>query len=313
MKRYNNLMPLIYARDNILLAEKKAIKGKSKQLGVKLHLINREHNLESIEQILINGNYRTSEYKYSIISELKVRTIAKLPFYPDRIVQHCVVNVLEPLFYKTFISQTYSCIKRRGVHKASFKLREYLKEGQEYCLKFDIQKFFESVDKEILKTLLRKKFKDVDLLSLLDEIIDSGEKGLPLGNITSQFFGNYYLSYFDHFVKEQLKIKHYLRYTDDIVVLSSSKSELWDWFHKMKEYLGVCLNLKIKGNYQVFPIKNRGIDWVGYKHFHTHTLIRKSIKKKYVRSKNKKNHYGWLKHCNSVNLRVKYEGRVDTL
>lgn len=196
-----------------------------------------------------------------------------------------------------------------SVHKASFDLRKYLKDEQEtkYCLKLDIRKFFETIDKSILKNLLRRKFKDKRLIVLLDDIIDSNEKGLPLGNITSQFFANFYLTYFYHYIKEDLRIKYFQRYTDDIVILSNSKEELWNWFYKIKDYLNRELKLEIKSNYQVFPVDIRGIDWVGYVHHRNHTKIRKSIKKKYIKNKNKITHYSWLKHCNSKNLRNKYE------
>ena len=141
---------------------------------------------------------------------------------------------------------------------------------------------------------------------MLDDIIDS-TKGVPIGSYTSQFFANYYLTYFDHWVKEKLKIKYFFRYCDDILLLSSDKEKLWEWFKEIKNYLEVNLKLEIKSNYQVFPVSVRGIDWCGYKHYHTYTLIRKSIKKKYIKNKKKTNHFGWLKHCNSINLRRKYE------
>lgn len=215
------------------------------------------------------------------------------------------MNVLEPIFVKTFISQTYACIKGRGIHKASFKLREYIKD-EKYCLKLDIKKFYPSIDNEILKQLLRRKIKDRELLVLLDSIIDSA-KGLPIGNYLSQYLANFYLTYLDHYIKEVLKVKKYLRYADDMVLLSNNKEELQKVLKEIERYLETKLNLKVKSNYQIFSIKDRGVDFVGYKHYPTHTLIRKSIKKRYIKHDNKKVYNGWLKYCNSVNLKRKYE------
>jgi len=130
---------------------------------------------------------------------------------------------------------------------------------------------------------LRRKFKDKDLLWLLDEIIDSAD-GVPIGNFLSQFFSNYYLTFFDHWIKEQKSIKHYFRYADDIVILSNNKEYLHELLSEIREYFTVNLKLTIKSNYQVFPVASRGIDFVGYVHFHTHTLLRKSIKKRFARA-----------------------------
>lgn len=309
MKRVGNLYEQIISVENLKLADKKARRGKSKQYGVLKHIENEENNISNLHTSLKKREFTTSAYKTFKISDGKERLISKLPFYPDRIVHHAVINVLEPIFMSVFTSNTYSCIKGRGIHKASYDLRKVLKndlENTKYCLKLDVKKFFQSVDNESLKKLLRKKFKDVDLLYLLDNIVDSIE-GIALGNYTSQFFGNYYLAYFDHWIKEVLKVKYYFKYCDDVVILHPNKEQLWEYFSEIKSYLKENLKLEIKGNYQVFPVEDRGIDFLGYKHYHTHTLLRKSIKKKYIKNKNKINHKGWLIHADTKNLRNKYE------
>lgn len=308
MKRYNNLYSRIIDIENLISADKKARKGKRKQLGVIKHIESEGQNILKLHKLLKEKKFKTSDYKVFKISDGKERIISQLPYFPDRITHHAILNILEPIFIATFTNNTYSCIKDRGVHKASFDLRKALKDvsGTKYCLKLDIKKFFPSIDNGILKIMLRRKFKDNDLLYLLDDIIDS-HKGVPLGNYTSQFFGNFYLTYFDHWIKEELRVKYYFKYCDDMVFLSDSKEQLWDYFRAIKEYLEINLKLEIKGNYQVFPVEKRGIDWVGYKHYHTHTLIRKSIKKKYIKNKVKTNHNSWLVHCNSKNLKSKYE------
>jgi RNA-directed DNA polymerase len=259
MKRYNNLYNEIINIENLKLADSKARKGKSKQYGVKKHLENEQENIIKLNDNLLSKQFTTSKYKTFKIFEGKEREIFQLPYYPDRIVHHSVMNVLEPIFVSIYTADTYSCIKGRGVHSASYKLRSVLKkdvENTKYCLKIDIKKFYPSIDNNILKDLLRKKFKDKNLLYLLDDIIDS-TKGVAIGNYTSQFFANFYLTYFDHWIKETLKVKYYFRYCDDIIILSGDKEELWNYFYEMKSYLSNNLRLEIKGNYQIFPSRKK--------------------------------------------------------
>ena len=313
MKRIGNLYEKICSIDNLILAEKKARRGKSKQRGVKLFDRNKEDNLISLHHVLVNLEYKTSKYHVFKIFEGKEREIFRLPYFPDRIVHHAIMNILEPIFVSTFTKDTYSCIKNRGIHKASHSLRKSLKSKEfKYCLKLDIQKFYPNIDHTILKTLLRKKFKDRDLLKILDEIIESTE-GIPIGNYLSQWFANFYLSDFDHWLKEIKSIKHYFRYCDDVCILGETKEELHRLLFNIRVYLHRELKLKIKSNYQIFLIKSRGIDFVGYVHYEDYTLLRPSIKRRFIRmikhNKNNKSiasYNGWLTHCNSINLRNTY-------
>lgn len=314
MKRIGHLYEKIITIENLELADKKARKGKNKQFGVKQHDKDRKQNILNLHEILKNYNYCTSKYSVFYKHEPKLRKIHRLPYYPDRILHHAIMNILEPIFISTFTRNTYNCIKNRGIIKAYKHLKKDLKNIEEtkYCLKFDIRKFYENIDLEILKQLLRKKFKDKKLLNLLYEIIDSLDE-IPLGNYLSQYFSNFYLTYFDHWVKEKVKIKYYYRYCDDIVILSDSKEYLWQIFNVIKNYLIINLNLTIKSNYQVFPVISRGIDFLGYKFYHTHILLRKSIKermkKKLIKSQNKEiiaSYRGWTKWANSRNLENKY-------
>jgi RNA-directed DNA polymerase len=310
MKRLNNLYQRICSVENLNLADSIARKGKLSQPGVVKHNRYRDRNIEDLHQLLTSKTYKTSEYTTFTIYEPKERIIFRLPYYPDRIVHHAVMNILEPLFVSMFTADTYSCIKKRGIHAAASAVRNSLTDiaGTKYCLKLDIKKFYPNVDHEILKQLLRRKIKDNDLLWLLDGIIDSAD-GLPIGNYLSQYFANFYLTYFDHWLKEDVRVKYYFRYADDMVILSDNKPYLHQLLSEIRSYLINNLKLRVKENYQVFPVDARGIDFIGYVFYHTHTLLRKSIKQSFCRmlrrNKNPQSiasYKGWAVHCNSKNL-----------
>lgn len=314
MKRKSNLYQQIISIENLRIADKNARKGKKEQKGVRKHDIDREVNIRRLQQILSNKEFKTSKYNTFTIFDKKEREIFVLPYFPDRILHHAILQIINRVFINCFIAQTYSCIPKRGIHKCLKDLNKALedKSNTKYCLKLDIKKFYPNINKLTLKTFLRRKFKDRDLLHLLDEIIDSNENGIPIGNYLSQFFGNFYLTYFDHWLKEEKKIKYYFRYMDDLVILHSDK----DFLHKLEEeietYLWNILDLQLS-NKQVFPVENRGIDFVGYKSYHTYILLRKSIKKNFIKmikfNKNEKSissYNGWLTHCNSKKLQRKY-------
>ncbi len=310
MKRVNILYERICSVENLQLADSIARKGKLTQPGVIDHDRNREANILALHEMLRDKTYKTSEYTTFSIFEPKERLIFRLPYFPDRITHHAVMNILEPIFVSTFTADTYSCIKKRGIHAAAYAVRKALQDytGTRYCLKLDIRKFYPSVDHEILKQLLRRKIKDHDLLWLLDEIIDSTD-GLPIGNYLSQYFANFYLSYFDHWMKEDRRVRYYFRYADDLVILSDSKPYLHQLLSEIRNYLQQKLKLTVKDNYQVFPVESRGIDFVGYVFFHSHTRLRKTIKKSFARmmatSRNPQSiasYNGWASHCDSRHL-----------
>lgn len=301
---------MIASINNLHMADEKARKGKSKQYGIALHDRNREENIVSLHKMLTEGTFRTSEYDIFKVYEPKEREVYRLPYYPDRIVHHAIMNILEPIFTGMFTRDTYSCIKGKGIHAAHRQVTKALKDiqGTRYCLKLDIRKFYPSVDHGCLKALLRRKFKDHRLLGLLDEIIESAP-GLPIGNYLSQFLANFYLAYFDHWLKEEKRVRYYFRYADDIVILSDSKDSLHELLSEIRCYLSEKLRLEVKGNYQVFPVDKRGIDFLGYRFWHTHVLLRKSIKKNFARmlarnpnSQSIASYYGWISHCNGKNL-----------
>lgn len=323
MKRNGNLYSKVISMDNLRLADERARKGKFHTYGVAVHDRNREGNLLALHEALKNQSFDTSKYQVFKIYSPKERDIYRLPYFPDRIVHHAVMNILESIWVSVFTKDTYSCIKGRGIHAVARSVRRALREdvpGTQYCLKIDIKKFYPSVDHAILKQLIARRIKDKKLLWLLGEIINSvpTSDGVPIGNYLSQYFANIYLAYFDHWIKEEKQIKHYWRYADDMVVLSDNKEQLHALLAEMHIYLHDNLKLKIKDNWQVFPVHSRGIDFVGYVFRHTHILMRKSIKKTFARKvakANKRNQitekqflqavcpwWGWAKHCDSNNL-----------
>ena len=316
MKRIGNLYEKIISKSNIELAFNNAKKGKSHYKEIKIIEENKEIYLNDLRNLLVTNNFKNSEYEvFEKQCGAKKRMIYKLPFFPDRIIHHCIVQILQPIWINIFIRNTYSTIPRRGIHDGVNRIKKALQNKKEtkYCLKFDISKFYPSVNNNILKESCAKKIKDENLLKLLYIIIDS-TKGIPIGNYISQWFGNLYLAYFDHYCKENLKCKYYYRYCDDVVILSNSKIDLQTKFKIIETYLSENLQLKIKSNWQIYPVDSRGIDFLGYRFFHTHILIRKTILKNFKRKiKNNKAtiqtesaYWGWFKHANTFNLTNKY-------
>ena len=335
MKRIGNLYKQIISIENLRLADDKARRGKLNNYGVKAHDRNREKNLIALHEALLTKTFRTSDYDVFKIYEPKERIIYRLPYYPDRIVHHAIMNVLEPIWVRTFTHNTFSCIKKRGIEGCARYvdgiLRKY--DGRPlYCLKIDIRKYYPSIDHDVAKAIVRKKIKDADLLWLLDEIIDSAQ-GLPIGNYLSQYLANLYLTYFMHWVNERLHKEvgkadpfDAAEYADDITVFADNKEDLHKAFEHICRYMEEELHLQVKGNYQIFPIAEnrydrhgRALDYVGYKFFRNQKLLRKTIKQNFCKAAAKlrrKNPLpplkeykqvvaswlGWAMHSNSKHL-----------
>lgn len=321
-KKLRNVYHLIYDSRNIVNAQYKAQLGKRDRTEIKRFNDNLLENLMSLYTSLKDETFSPGEYRIKTIYEPKERIIMIAPFFPDRIVHHCIINVLGEFWTNILISNTYACIKGRGIHKCMEDVNKALlsdKRGTKYCLKIDIRKFYDNVDHGCLKKIIRYRIADDQLLRLLDKIIDSNGKdvGLPIGNYTSQYLANLYLDYFDHFVKEDIKVKYYYRYMDDIVVLSGSKDELHNILDMMGLYLAAELKVEIKPNWQIFPVDSRGIDFVGFVQNHYGILLRKSILKRFYAKFNKTSRtheiddmskikhlfpseYGWISRCSEV-------------
>lgn len=328
MKRIGHLYERIISIENLQRADEKARCGKSHTYGVRVHDKNREANILALHESLLTKTFKTSPYDIFTIHEPKERIIYRLPYYPDRIVHHAIMNVLEPIWVKTFTYNTYSCIKGRGIEGCARRVERLIKkyDGRPlYCLKIDIKKFYPSIKHHVLKRIVRRKIKDKDLLWLLDEIIDSTD-GLPIGNYLSQFLANLTLSPLMHIVNELLKLDS-TEYADDIIFLSDSKEELRCAFTKVIEpFIEQELELQVKSNYQIFPIAKdrsdkhgRALDYVGYKFYRNQKLMRKNIKQNFCKAviKLKKRvppvspmefkqgiapWLGWAQHSNSRHL-----------
>lgn len=303
--------------ENIRLAHEKASRGKRHYTEVIMVDGDPEFYLEQIRAVLVEGAFVNSPYTILIRKEgRKEREIWKLPYYPDRIIHHAIVNVLEPIWMKTYIRDTYAALPRRGIHDGVKRVKKALKEraATRYCLKMDVKKFYQSIDHDVLKVVVRKKIKDPDVLRLLDMIIESAP-GVPIGNYTSQHFGNLLLGELDHWVKEHLRVRYYFRYCDDLVVLGSDKAELHRQRVEVERFLNERLNLQLKGSWQIFPVAVRGIDFLGYRFFPDFTLVRKSIvtnfKRKFRRGGRRAMaaYNGWFKWADTKNLQRKYDWR----
>ncbi|MFV0266976.1 MAG: hypothetical protein ACK5HT_07565 [Draconibacterium sp.] len=213
MKRINNIYVDFCSEENIAKAFEHAKKGKRHYREVQMIEANPGKYLTELREMLVKKQFKTSPYEtFTKKSGAKIREIYKLPFCPDRIVHHCIIQVVQETWMSTLIRDTFSTIPGRGIHDGVRRIKAAMKdkEGTKYCLKIDISKYYPSVDHDILKILIRRKIKDSDFLELLDNIIDSAP-GIPIGNYVSQWFGNLYLTYFDHFCKEVLGCHYYYR------------------------------------------------------------------------------------------------------
>ncbi len=298
MKTHKNLFQEVCKFENLYKAYLKARRGKMNKKEVLEFTYNLENELLKLQYELKNHTYKTGKYRHFIIFEPKKRIISALPFR-DRIVHHAICNVIEPIIDKTFIYDSFACRKGKGTHAGADRIQKFIRKAKNcYVLKCDVSKYFPSVNHEILKQIIRKKITDKELLQLLDQIVDSpnqgtfdemqeaqnsGNKGIPIGNLTSQLFANLYLNEMDKYVKYTLKIRYYIRYMDDFIIMHKSKAYL----HEIKEkvrlfFISMELTMHPK-KANVAPIV-LGIDFLGYKIFNNHKLVRKSTVKRFLRN-----------------------------
>lgn len=275
MKRHGNLYKKLTAAGNIHLAWQEARRGKSAKPSVRRFEEDTETNLARIRESLVSKTFQPSPYKTKMIYEPKKRMIYILPFDPDRIVHHALMQVVEPIWTGLFISDSYACIRGRGLHAGSRRTMEFVRRNK-YCLKMDISKFYPSVDHAILEDIVRRKIKCPDTLELFHKIIYSAPDGknVPIGNYTSQWMGNLYLNELDMFVKHHCRIHDYLRYCDDFCLFHDDKALLGRLAREIEAFLADRLALTLS-KCDLFPV-SRGVDFLGYRHFPGYVLLRKS-------------------------------------
>jgi hypothetical protein len=299
--------------------------GKRKQKRVKAILDNEEYYARKIQDMLLKKQYVPSPYAIKIVqdgSSGKIRTIYKPRFYPDQIIHWALMLQLQPIMMKGMYEYNCGSVPGRGTSYGQNTLRKWLDtdyKNTKYCLKMDVSKFYPSVNNDILKEMFRRKIKDKDCLWLIDSIIDSGQ-GLPIGNYTSQWFANFFLQGLDHYIKEKLGVKYYIRYVDDLVLLGSNKKKLHKAREAISDYLN-NINLSLKGDWQVFKVNSRAIDFLGFRFYRNKTILRKrnalrirrrmrKIQKKDVLTSKDAcavvSYWGWIKRSDSYNFYHKY-------
>jgi len=293
MKRYGNLWDGIISWENLVLAARKAQRGKRDRDSVQRFNFRQESELLTLQRELQSHTYRPGGFRTHWLSRPKRRLISAAP-YRDRVVHHALMNILEPILDRHFHPDSYACRKGKGTHAASDRLQSLMRRCK-YALQCDIQKFFASIEHEVLKTAFRRLIKDKDALWLMDLIVDNSNeqptelcwfdgddlfsplgrrKGLPIGNLTSQWFANWMLNDLDHYITTRLGIGSYVRYCDDFVLLHSERAVLKDALAMIRQFLaGRRLHLHDRKSF-VRPVR-AGITFVGYRIRPTHKLLKK--------------------------------------
>lgn len=325
-KRINNIYDEKLTYENLMKAHLESRKGKSYRNNIIKFNQKQEEYIYWIYEQLKNQTYKHGGYKVFYVTEPKKRKI-EASNYIDRIVHTWYVNSFMQCFIKQFIPTSYACIKDKGMHKAALDLQKGMKKckkemGEYYILKMDVAKYFQNIKKEKLYKIITRKIKDEKVLWLTRQIIYSkkDEKGIPIGNYTSQIYANIYLNEVDQYIKHKLKVKYYYRYMDDSVILLKDKNELKVILEKIKTFLKEELDLELNSKTNIFKNK-QGVNFCGYKineyRIKIRTKGKKKLKKKikllkkkiqegkidsYEAKKYLNGHMGYIKYANAHNL-----------
>jgi len=312
----------IISIENLLEAWKEFLRGKRGKTDVQEFSLRLMDNIILLHKELASQNYRHGGYQAFNISDPKPRNIHKAAVR-DRLLHHAIYKILYPFFDETFIADSYSCRLRKGTHRAMNRFRQMgrkvSKNNSRTCwiLKCDIRNFFENIDHEVLKNILREYISDRNIIWLLSEVIDSFPslnkgKGLPLGNLTSQLFVNIYMNEFDQFVKHELKARYYIRYADDFVFFSDNREWLGNLITPIQEFLSNKLKLKLHPDKIFIKTLASGVDFLGWVHFPDHRVLRTTTKRRMMKrieahptSETLNSYLGLTKHGNTYRLRVK--------
>ena len=285
-KRAKHIWPDMVSFGNLLEAWRKVQLGKRYRPAVVRFRAAQEDNLLDLRDRLQSHTWEPSPCRRFRILEVKPRTI-DAPTIGDCVVHHAAMNLLEPWFERRFIADSYACRKGKGTHAASLRTREFMRAasaqwGRPYVLKGDISKYFSSIDHDRLLSMLPRIISDPDVLWLFERIVRHNgyeEKGLPLGCLTSQWLANLYLDALDHYVKDDMGVRYYVRYMDDFVIIGPSKAWCWATLESIRNFVEISLLLRLNPKTGVWPI-SRGIDFVGYRHWTDHVLPRKRTVKR---------------------------------
>jgi len=290
---FNHTYEDIISVENLLAAWREFLKGKRRKRDVREFQYQLADNILSLHRDLVSQTYRHGGYYAFNISDPKPRNIHKA-LVRDRLLHHALYRKLYPFFDKTFISNSYSCRKYKGTHRAVRAFKRYIaRAGRNdtktvWVLKCDIKKFFASVDQRVLFEILQKRIQDANILRLAGLVVESFSstvpgKGLPLGNLTSQLLVNVYMNEFDQFMKHKLKAKYYIRYADDFVVLSGNKKELEQTLRYIVVFLRDKLKLRLHPNKVSISTIASGVDFLGWVHFPDHRVLRAMTKRRMFR------------------------------
>ncbi len=318
LRRVGYLFELFIDFANLLSAARKALKAARGGGSGDAFFFDLENQLLLLQDELKQDRYQPSPYSYFTIHDPKERLISVAPFR-DRVVHHALVNVLEPVYEKVFIYDSYATRKGKGTHKAVDRAQQFMRKNR-WFLKADVHKYFESVHHQTLLSIIRRKIKDEKLLAVLEKIIANGGKdgvGLPIGNLTSQFFANVYLDQLDHYLKDETGVKYYIRYMDDLVLFSQNKEMLKSLRHSIDAYLGERLKLKFKDNSVYINQALNGLSFLGKRIFPNlvrlnNVNLKRSVKRMHIRrheyqtGKISENQYrdsmqSWIGHLAGIN------------
>lgn len=294
MKRHANLYEKIITKDNIELAIQRSSKGKRHRKDVQFVLNNKNNCIVYVYDLLLNKSYRfkITENDKKIIwdnSSEKYREIYKPKFFPDQIIHQSLLNIIAPLIQNSLIFHTCASIPGRGTDYAKRVISKWVKEdwkGTKYCLKIDIRKFYDSIDHKNLIHFFNSYIKCDDTISIITSIIKSKDSGLPIGYNTSQWFANFYLMKFDHYIKEVLKVKYYARYMDDMLFFLPNKKQLHELKRLIEDLLRNFFALNIKSNWCILKPTKEGVNFLGYRFFRRSTIIKKKTYKNIRRTCN---------------------------
>ena len=340
MKVYNNLYSKVISVENLFQAWAEFRSDKQQKPDVMKFERHLEENIFDLHHLLRKKQYEHGAYQAFYIHDPKQRLIHKATIQ-DRVLHHAIFKVLNPVFEPTFIAHSFSCRIGKGTHKGvaalATMLRKISKNNTKPCfaLKCDVRKFFATVDQDILFSILQKRIQDEDMLKLLHKIVYSfnrtgaPHKGIPIGNLTSQLFANIYMNELDQFVKHQLRVKHYVRYTDDFVIVADNTQYLQGLLPKIQEFLRDVLLLELHPNKISIRKFSQGIDFLGYVVLPNYSVLRTKTKRRILSKldnniqglkngavsegyfhQSLQSYLGVLSHANSYNVEQNIKNKV---